>query len=70
MLPRLLWQIEVVPGGSMMGNMDVEYFSRRMLEEREAAARATPAASAIHNELAEKYAGVIEAYLKAGAAQR
>lgn len=41
--------------------MDVEYFSRRMREEQEAAARATPAASAIHKELAEKYAGVVAA---------
>jgi hypothetical protein len=48
----------------MMEKSDVEYFSRRMREEQEAAERATPVASAIHHELAEKYAGVVAAYEK------
>ncbi|HWH17210.1 MAG TPA: hypothetical protein VNT77_02565 [Allosphingosinicella sp.] len=43
---------------------DLEYFNRRMREEQEAAARATPAASAIHKELAAKYAGVVASYEK------
>ena len=42
--------------------MDVEYFSRRMREEREAAERAAPVASAIHRELADRYASVVAAY--------
>ena len=45
-----------------MENPDVEYFSRRMREEQEAAARAGPVASEIHEELAKRYAGVVEAY--------
>ncbi len=47
-----------------MAKTDLEYFARRMREEQDAAARATPVASAIHRELAEKYAGVLEAYGK------
>jgi len=39
-----------------MGKIDLEYFTRRMREEQDAADRATPVASAIHRELAEKYA--------------
>jgi hypothetical protein len=45
----------------MMANIDVEYFSRRMREEQDAAARATPVASVIHRELAERYASVVAA---------
>lgn len=47
-----------------MSNSDVEYFSRRAREEQEAADRAPPPASAVHKELAEKYAGVVAAYEK------
>jgi hypothetical protein len=47
-----------------MGNTDVEYFNRRMREEREAAERATPAASAIHRQLADRYASVVASYRK------
>lgn len=47
-----------------MTKTDVEYFSRRAREEQEAAERAAPAASAVHKELAEKYAGVVAAYEK------
>ena len=47
-----------------MGNIDVEYFTRRMREEREAAARASPVASEIHRQLADRYASVVEAYQK------
>ena len=46
----------------MVEHPDVEYFSRRMREEQEAAARAAPAASEIHEELAKRYAGVVAAY--------
>ena len=49
-----------------MGKTDIEYFTRRMREEQDAAARAAPVASAVHRELAEKYAGVIQAYEKRG----
>lgn len=45
-----------------MSNTDLEYYSRRMREEQEAAARATPTASAVHKQLAEKYAGVIASF--------
>jgi len=45
-----------------MENSDLEYFSRRMREEQEAAARAAPVASEIHEELAMRYAGVVAAY--------
>ncbi|HEX8214455.1 MAG TPA: hypothetical protein VF582_03170 [Allosphingosinicella sp.] len=45
-----------------MENPDVEYFSRRMREEQEAAARAAPVASQVHEELAKRYAGVVAAY--------
>ena len=45
-----------------MENPDVEYFSRRMREEQEAAAHAAPVASGIHEELAKRYAGVVAAY--------
>jgi hypothetical protein len=48
----------------MMGKIDVEYFNRRMREEQEAAARATPVASAIHRELAKKYADVVASFEK------
>ena len=47
-----------------MKNADVEYFSRRMREEQEAADRAVPIASQVHRELADRYAGVIAAYEK------
>ncbi|HEY0625518.1 MAG TPA: hypothetical protein VGD10_02175 [Allosphingosinicella sp.] len=47
-----------------MGKTDFEYFSRRMREEKDAAARATPIASQIHKELADRYAGVVAAYEK------
>jgi hypothetical protein len=46
----------------MVENPEVEYFSRRMREEQEAAAHAAPVASQIHEELAKRYAGVVEAY--------
>jgi hypothetical protein len=49
-----------------MMTSEIEYFSRRMREERDAASRAIPIASAIHNQLAEKYASVIAAYEKTG----
>lgn len=49
-----------------MHNTDIEYFSRRMREEQEAAARAAPLASQVHRELADRYAGVIAAYEKSG----
>ena len=49
-----------------MKNADVEYFSRRMREEQEAAERAAPIASEVHRELANRYAGVIAAYEKNG----
>ena len=39
-----------------MSKMDLDYFSRRMRQEREAAEHATPAAAAIHKELADRYA--------------
>ena len=39
-----------------MSKMDYEYFSRRMRQEREAAEHASPTASAIHKELADRYA--------------
>lgn len=42
-----------------MGKQDTEYLQRRLREEQEAAARATPVASAIHRELAEKYADML-----------
>lgn len=45
-----------------MKDLDLEYFRRRMREEQEAAARASPVASQVHRELAEKYAGVLAAY--------
>jgi hypothetical protein len=48
----------------MMDKSDAQYYSRRMREEQEAALRAAPVAAAIHQELAEKYAGVIAAYEK------
>lgn len=44
-----------------MNKQDLEYFSRRMREERDAAARSKPPASAVHQELAEKYASVVAA---------
>jgi hypothetical protein len=43
-------------------NPDVEYFSRRMREEQEAAERSAPVASEVHHELAKRYAGVVAAY--------
>ena len=49
-----------------MKNADLEYFSRRMREEQEAAARAAPIASGVHRELASRYAGVVAAFEKAG----
>lgn len=46
-----------------MTDSDLDYFARRMREEREAAARAHNArVAAAHSELARRYAGVIEAY--------
>lgn len=47
-----------------MGKMDTEYFARRLREEQEAAAKATPQASAVHKELADRYANVLAAYEK------
>ena len=44
-----------------MGKMDSEYFSRRLREEQEAADHATPIASAVHRELADKYADLLAA---------
>lgn len=49
-----------------MKNTDVEYFSRRMREEQEAAERAAPVASQVHRELASRYAGVVAAYERNG----
>ena len=49
-----------------MQKSDVEYFSRRMREEQEAAARAAPVASQVHRELASRYANVIAAYERIG----
>ncbi len=48
----------------MMSKIDTQYYSRRLREEQEAAQHAVPAAAAIHQELAEKYAGVIASYEK------
>jgi len=47
-----------------MENADVEYFSRRMREEQEAAAQAAPIASQVHQELAKRYAGVVAAFAR------
>ena len=49
-----------------MQNADLEYFSRRMREEQEAAARAAPIASKVHRELASRYAGMVAAFQKDG----
>lgn len=49
-----------------MQNTEIEYFSRRMREEQEAAERAAPVASQVHRELAGRYAGVVAAYEKSG----
>lgn len=48
-----------------MGKADIEYFSRRMREEREAADRTPPEAAAVHRQLADRYAEVVAAYEKA-----
>jgi hypothetical protein len=46
-----------------MTDSDLDYFARRMREERDAAERARNArVAAAHSELAQRYAGVIEAY--------
>lgn len=46
-----------------MTDSDLDYFARRMREERDAAERARNArVAAAHEELAERYAGVIDAY--------
>jgi hypothetical protein len=48
-----------------MKDQDLDYFRRRMREEREAAAQAAPPASLVHQELADKYANVVAAYARA-----
>lgn len=46
-----------------MSEMNLDYFVRRLCEEKEAAARATsPQAAAAHEELAARYAEVLAAY--------
>ena len=45
-----------------MTKIDLDYFSRRMREEQDAAQRATPLASAIHKELAARYADMVAAH--------
>jgi hypothetical protein len=52
-----------VGGPAAMTEVDLDYFVRRMSEERDAAARTSDLRAArAHSELAERYAGVIDAY--------
>ena len=46
-----------------MHEINLDYFVRRMCEEKEAAARAgCPRVAAVHDELAERYTAVLAAY--------
>ncbi len=45
-----------------MTEAELEYFTRRMQQEREAAMRASCAAAASHAELASRYEAVVSAY--------
>ncbi len=46
-----------------MSDIDLDYFVRRMCEEKEAAARASsPQVAAVHQELAQRYEAVLTAH--------